>query len=54
MLSQLFDTIVDWIEQGKLVCPRVVDMSMNQIADAHELIQSGTTVGKLVLTTAIE
>ena len=54
MLSDLFDTIVEWLEQGKLQCPRVVEMNMKQIADAHELIQSGTTVGKLILKTQVE
>jgi len=54
MLSDLFDTIVEWLEQEKLQCPRVVEMNMKQIADAHELIQSGTTVGKLILKTEAE
>jgi NADPH:quinone reductase-like Zn-dependent oxidoreductase len=54
MLSGLFDTIMEWVEQGKIQCPRVVEMNMKKIADAHDLIQSGTTVGKLILNTARE
>jgi NADPH:quinone reductase-like Zn-dependent oxidoreductase len=54
MLSDLFDAIVEWVEQGKIQCPRVVEMNMKNIANAHELIQSGTTVGKLILSTAQE
>jgi synaptic vesicle membrane protein VAT-1 len=54
MLSQLFDTILEWLEQGILKCPRIVEMNISEIANAHDLIQSGTTVGKLVVKTAIE
>lgn len=52
MLSQLFDQVCEWLEQGKLQCPRVVEFSMEQIAEAHELIQSGKSVGKIVLNTS--
>jgi synaptic vesicle membrane protein VAT-1 len=51
MLSNLFTQIIVWIEQGKLQCPRVMEMPMSEIREAHDLIQSGTTVGKIVLTT---
>lgn len=51
MLSNLFSQILVWIEEGKLQCPRVVEMPMGEIRAAHDLIQSGTTVGKIVLTT---
>lgn len=52
MLSNLFSKILEWIKDGKLQCPRVVEMPMEQIREAHELIQTGTTVGKIVLTTS--
>jgi synaptic vesicle membrane protein VAT-1 len=53
MLSHLFDQVCEWLEQGKLACPRVVEFSgMEQIAQAHELIQSGKSVGKIVLHTS--
>ena len=54
MLSGLFDSILQWLDEGKIHCPRVVAMNMDETADAHDLIQSGTTVGKLVLNMAIE
>jgi len=53
MLSSLFTQILTWIEQGKLDCPRVVEMPMGEIRQAHDLIQSGTTVGKIVLNTSL-
>jgi synaptic vesicle membrane protein VAT-1 len=51
MLSSLFSKIVEWLAEGKLNCPRVVEMPMEDIRQAHDLIQTGTTVGKIVLTT---
>ena len=52
MMMVLFDQVCKWLEEGKLECPRVVEMHMRDIAEAHDLIQSGTTVGKLVLNTS--
>jgi hypothetical protein len=49
----LYDQIVSWLEQEKLICPRVVEMNMEEIARAHELIQSGTSVGKIVMMTNV-
>jgi synaptic vesicle membrane protein VAT-1 len=51
MLSNLFSQILQWIEEGKLQCPRIVEMSMSEVGEAHGLLQSGATVGKIVLTT---
>jgi len=50
MLSSLFEQILQWIKEGKLQCPRVLELPMEQIREAHDLIQTGTTVGKIVLT----
>ncbi|CAB9502650.1 furan-3-one reductase [Seminavis robusta] len=54
VLSQFFDQICEWIQQGKLAPPRVVEYPMDQIVEAHELIQSGKSIGKIVLTTPAE
>jgi len=54
MLSSLFSQILEWINNGKLQCPRVVELPLEQIREAHDLIQSGTTVGKIVLTTSTD
>ncbi|GKY95840.1 hypothetical protein MPSEU_000544600 [Mayamaea pseudoterrestris] len=51
MLSELFDQVQTWLEDGLLQVPRVVEMEMHNIADAHDLIQSGRSVGKIVLST---
>lgn len=50
LVKQLFDQICDWLEQGLLECPRVVEMEMDRIGEAHDLIMSGKSVGKIVLT----
>jgi synaptic vesicle membrane protein VAT-1 len=52
MLSNLFSQILQWIEEGKLQCPRIVEMSMSDVGEAHGLLQSGATVGKIVVTTS--
>jgi synaptic vesicle membrane protein VAT-1 len=49
VLSELFDQVLQWIEEGKISCPRVSELSMGEIRQAHDLIQSGATVGKIVL-----
>jgi NADPH:quinone reductase-like Zn-dependent oxidoreductase len=54
MLGQLYDQVGSWLEQGKLQCPRVVEMDMSEIAAAHELIQSGKSIGKIVMQTNIK
>ena len=52
VLSEFFAQICTWIEEGKLRAPRVVGMSMsNQVQEAHALIQSGKSIGKIVLST---
>lgn len=49
LLGALYDQISQWFEAGELHCPRIVEMDMTEIAKAHELIQSGTSVGKIVM-----
>jgi len=62
MLHHMFDQIERWMSpkpggdadatasaELRLRCPRVTELPMEQIGEAHQLIQSGTTVGKLVL-----
>lgn len=51
LVSELLDQICTWLEEGKIRCPRVVEMEMNQIGEAHELIMSGKSVGKIVVRT---
>ena len=51
MLGILYDQITAWFEAGQLQCPRVVEMDLGEVAAAHDLIQSGTSVGKIVIRT---
>ena len=47
MMTVLFDQVHAWITSGELECPRVVEM--DEVGDAHALIQSGQTIGKIVV-----
>mmetsp|Transcript_2683 Transcript_2683/g.4930 ORF Transcript_2683/g.4930 Transcript_2683/m.4930 type:complete len:313 (-) Transcript_2683:320-1258(-) len=51
LVSLLFDQVCEWLEQGKLTCPRIVEMDMKDIGEAHNLIMSGKSVGKIVIRT---
>jgi NADPH:quinone reductase-like Zn-dependent oxidoreductase len=45
-MHQLFQ----WLEQGKLRPPAVTTYPFEAVATAHRALESGKTVGKLVLT----
>ena len=50
MLSDFFGVVLDWIREGKLECPRITEFDgLETIAEAHDLIQSGKSVGKLIV-----
>jgi synaptic vesicle membrane protein VAT-1 len=51
-LAALLDQVLEWLSSGLLECPRIVEMEMRRVAEAHQHIQSGRSVGKIVLTTA--
>ena len=54
MLGILYDQISEWLTEGKLKCPNIVEMDMtNDIAAAHDLIQSGKSIGKIVMKTNV-
>ncbi len=44
--------LIQWLEDGKLASPRVTVYPFNHVADAHRDLESGQTVGKLVLRCA--
>jgi NADPH:quinone reductase-like Zn-dependent oxidoreductase len=54
VLSQLDNQVDSWLEQGKLQCPRVVEMDMADIAETHDLIQSGENDEKIVMKTHVK
>lgn len=43
------DRIVAWAEAGDIVAPPITTFALDDVAEAHRAIESGTTVGKLVL-----
>ena len=51
LMGELYDQIGTWISEGKLECPRIVEMGLENVDDAHELIQSGKSVGKIIINT---
>ena len=50
LLTEGMQTMLPWVTDGTLVCPPVQAFPMERVADAHAAIESGRTVGKLVLT----
>jgi NADPH:quinone reductase-like Zn-dependent oxidoreductase len=50
ILQEGMTTLLGWVEQGKMRPPPVTRYPLSQVAEAHRAIESGSTVGKLVLT----
>jgi NADPH:quinone reductase-like Zn-dependent oxidoreductase len=44
--------LIQWLEDGKLAPPRVTVYPFEQVGDAHRDLESGQTVGKLILRCA--
>lgn len=59
-LSYLFDKeklfqeamhqLLEWVKEGKIIPPQVTTYPLEQVAEAHRALETGQTVGKLVLT----
>lgn len=50
ILAESMHALASWVDQGKLRAPRVQTFPLDRVADAHRALESGTTMGKLVLT----
>jgi NADPH:quinone reductase-like Zn-dependent oxidoreductase len=50
VLAEAMAQLTDWVADGKLQAPPVTEHPFARVADAHRALESGTTVGKLVLT----
>jgi NADPH:quinone reductase-like Zn-dependent oxidoreductase len=50
ILREGMGRLLDWIEAGRIKAPPVTAFPLDRVADAHRAIESGATVGKLVLT----
>ena len=51
LVGSYMDQIVRWVQSGEMSVPTVDALAMEHVPRAHELIQSGQTVGKLVCVT---
>ena len=49
LVRKYFNQILEWIVEGKISVPASTVVDMKDISRAHELIQSGSTVGKIVM-----
>jgi NADPH:quinone reductase-like Zn-dependent oxidoreductase len=52
LLRPAVGDLMAWVEEGRLRIPRVQTFPLAQVAQAHRLLESGNTVGKLVLRTS--
>jgi NADPH:quinone reductase-like Zn-dependent oxidoreductase len=52
LLRSAVDDLAAWVEEGRLQVPRVEAFPLADVARAHQTLESGNTVGKLVLRTA--
>jgi NADPH:quinone reductase-like Zn-dependent oxidoreductase len=50
ILTTGMQQLLQWLQQGKLQPPAVTTYPFESVADAHRALESGQTVGKLVLT----
>jgi len=51
VIGELFEIICGWLEEGALTCPRITEMmgGVRDVGKAHELLQSGKSMGKIVI-----
>jgi NADPH:quinone reductase-like Zn-dependent oxidoreductase len=51
MLSEGMARLFEWLEAGQIQPPVVTSFPLRDVAEAHRALESGKTIGKLVLTT---
>ncbi|HTQ44106.1 MAG TPA: medium chain dehydrogenase/reductase family protein [Polyangiaceae bacterium] len=49
MLVPALEQVLAWFEEGKLAAPPITEYALDDVVRAHAAIESGQTVGKLVL-----
>ncbi len=52
LLQESMQTMINWIEAGKIKAPPLQTFDFKDVAQAHHALESGTTVGKLILKIA--
>jgi NADPH:quinone reductase-like Zn-dependent oxidoreductase len=54
LVSSLLDQIVQWLIARQLRCPTITEIGMDNIASAHDYLQSGKSIGKIVVRTGVD
>ena len=49
LLAESMQQLIGWVEQGRIKAPPLQVFAFEEVAAAHRALESGTTVGKLVL-----
>jgi NADPH:quinone reductase-like Zn-dependent oxidoreductase len=49
LLQEAMQDLRKWVEEGKIISPPVQPFPLERAADAHRALESGATVGKLIL-----
>ena len=49
LLKEAMQDLLKWVEGGKIKAPSLLGFPFEKVADAHRALESGTTVGKLIL-----
>lgn len=49
LMDECFTQLLSWIKEQKIKPPTITTFSLKDVAEAHKKIESGTSVGKLVL-----
>jgi NADPH:quinone reductase-like Zn-dependent oxidoreductase len=49
LLEEAMGRMLGWLDEGRLTPPPVTRFALERVAEAHRALESGTTVGKLVL-----
>lgn len=50
LLAEAFQDLFDWYEQGLIRIPKITTYPIEEVGKAHQELESGKTIGKLVLT----
>ena len=49
LLQESIQDLMQWVAEGKIQAPVLRTYPFEKVADAHRALESGTTVGKLIL-----
>ena len=49
LLTEAMQHLLGWVEEGRIIAPPLQSFSFDKVADAHRALESGSTIGKLIL-----